>query len=226
MDQNNAEKQSKSTRPDDLLRQKMLQSALYLALFTLAGISFLLITQYITADPIKKAEKQVLLKTIDQILPKTQYNNDLFTDTISVTDPKHLGTDEPVTIYRARLNQKPVAVIMKVIATEGYSGKIHIITGIYQDGTLAGVRVLKHRETPGLGDKVEIRKTDWILGFNGEKLRPDQQYYWRVKKDGGHFDQFTGATITPRAIVKAVKNALHFVQQQGDRLYESAQPAK
>lgn len=216
----------KTTRPGDNLRQKMLQSALYLSIFTLAGISFLLITQYISAEPIKQAEKQVLLNTIDQILPKDQYNNDLFTDTISVTAPKYLGTDDPVTLYRARMNQKPVAVIMKVIANEGYSGKIHIITGIYQDGTIAGVRVLKHRETPGLGDKVEIRKTDWILGFNGERLRPTQPLYWQVTKDGGHFDQFTGATITPRAIVKAVKNALNFVQQQGDRLYESSHPTE
>lgn len=213
----------KTTRPGENLRQKMLQSAFYLALFTLVGVVVLLMTQQITAEPIKKAEKQVLLKTIDQILPKTQYNNDLFTDTISMTAPDYLGTSSAVTIYRARLNQQPVAVIFKVVATEGYSGKIEIITGIYQNGTLAGVRVLKHRETPGLGDKIETRKTNWILGFNGEKLHPEQPRYWRVKKDGGHFDQFTGATITPRAIVQAVKNALEFAEQHGDRLYDPEQ---
>jgi len=223
MDQNTPSTPSKMTRPGGNLRRKMIQSAFYLSLFTLAGISFLLVTQHITAEPIKQAEKQVLLKNIDQILPTTQYNNDLFTDTITVTSPDYLGTTDPVTIYRARFNKKPVAVIFKVIATNGYSGNIEIITGIYQDGTLSGVRVLKHRETPGLGDKIETRKTDWVLGFSGERLQPDQKRYWRVKKDGGHFDQFTGATITPRAIVKAVKTALDFYQQNGDRLYDSTQ---
>lgn len=220
---NNKKTDPKTTRPGKNLVLKMLQSAFYLAIFTLVGVSFLIITNLFTAEPIEKAEQQFFLKTIDQILPKNQYNNDLFTDTISITAPDYLGTSSAVTIYRARLNQQPVAVIFKVVATEGYSGKIQILTGIYQNGTLAGVRVLKHRETPGLGDKVEIRKTNWILGFNGETLHPEHPRYWRVKKDGGHFDQFTGATITPRAIVQAVKNALEFVQKHGDRLYDPEQ---
>lgn len=224
MDQNNTKTQSKTTRPGHYLRQKMLQSAFYLSLFTLAGVSFLLLTQQITLEPIKEAHKQVLLKTIDQILPKPMYDNDLLSDTIEVTAPAYLGTSEPVTIYRARLNQKPTAVILKTTATEGYSSKIEIMVAVYRQGTLAGVRVLKHRETPGLGDKIEIRKTDWILGFNGERLHPEDKRYWLVKKDGGHFDQFTGATITPRAIVHAVHKALEFVQLKGDQLYESDQP--
>ena len=101
-------------------------------------------------------------------------------------------------------------MILPVVAPEGYSGRIDLLVGIYADGSVAGVRAVSHRETPGLGDKVEIGKSQWVLEFNGKSLSMPVPENWAVKKDGGNFDQFTGATITPRAVVKAVYQSLEY----------------
>lgn len=209
-----------STRPGQMLWKQMLRSALMLSLFTLIGVSLLLVAKLLTDEPIQEAERANLLATVNQLLPTDEYDNDLLQDTLQVRSPKYLGTDAPVTVYRARQNGEPVAVILTTVAPDGYSGDIKIMLAVYRDGRIAGVRVLKHKETPGLGDKIELRKSSWILSFDGLKLREDNVPMWAVRKDGGHFDQFTGATITPRAVIKAVRKALTFVQQKGDALYE------
>jgi electron transport complex protein RnfG len=112
-----------------------------------------------------------------------------------------------------------VAAIFNSVAPDGYNGKIHLLVGVYIDGRLAGVRVVKHAETPGLGDAVEIRKSPWIDDFAGKSLTNPIQERWRVKRDGGDFDQFTGATITPRAVVAAVRNTLLYYQQNADMIF-------
>jgi Na+-translocating ferredoxin:NAD+ oxidoreductase subunit G len=106
------------------------------------------------------------------------------------------------------------------VVPDGYAGPIQLLVSVLRDGTVGGVRVLFHHETPGLGDKIEERKSDWVLSFDGKSLSNPTLEGWAVKRDGGEFDQFTGATITPRAIVQAVKNTLIYVQQQGDALFE------
>lgn len=123
-------------------------------------------------------------------------------------------------VYRARLNGSDSAVIISSQAPNGYNGRISILVGIFFDGTIAGVRVTSHRETPGLGDDVELAKSDWILSFNGKSLKIPLEEKWEVKKDGGNFDQFTGATITPRAIVAAVLNTLKFYEDNQVLLYK------
>ncbi|MBF0256289.1 MAG: RnfABCDGE type electron transport complex subunit G, partial [Gammaproteobacteria bacterium] len=129
-------------------------------------------------------------------------------------------------VYRARLRGEPVAVVLGPVVTEGYSGTINLLVAVNRDGSLAGVRVISHKETPGLGDKMEEEKSDWVLGFNGKSLSHPAEALWKVKRDGGVFDQFTGATITPRAVVKAVKQTLSYVQEQGDRLYRPQQHSR
>jgi electron transport complex protein RnfG len=124
-----------------------------------------------------------------------------------------------VTLYRAYRNGRPVAVLGTPVAPDGYSGSIRLLIGLYADGTLAGVRVLAHRETPGLGDFIEASRSDWILGFAGKSLHDPTASGWAVRKDGGVFDQFTGATITPRAVVKAVHRFLIYYEQQRERLF-------
>ena len=124
------------------------------------------------------------------------------------------------TAYRARLQGEPVAVIFNSVAPDGYNGKIHLLVGVNIDASLAGVRVVKHAETPGLGDAIEIRKSPWIRGFDGKSLNNPDQAGWRVKRDGGEFDQLTGATITPRAIVAAVRNTLLYYQQNADMIFQ------
>lgn len=210
----------KTTRPKQELWSKMLRAARLLSIYTVIGVGLLLLVKQLTDEPIQTAEKRVLLETINQLIPPKQYDNALLTDTLQVTAPNYLSTKEPVTVYRARKNGQPVALILTTHAPEGYNGDIKIMLAVYEDGRIAGVRVLKHKETPGLGDKIELKKSNWILGFNGLKLREDNNTLWAVRKDGGGFDQFTGATITPRAVIKAVKNALQFIQEKGAKLYE------
>jgi electron transport complex protein RnfG len=111
-----------------------------------------------------------------------------------------------------------VAVILPVTAPDGYSGTIELIVGVNRDGTVAGVRALQHRETPGLGDKVDVKKSDWVLDFNGHSLGQPPEEQWTVKKDGGVFDTFTGATITPRAVTAAVKRGLLYFDAHRESL--------
>lgn len=201
----------------------MFTSAGKLVIFVFVSILLLLAVRTITAPVIEKAEQQTMLDTFDQVLPQDLYDNNPLQDTYKIKDPvylKFLGSKEPVTVYRAFKNKKAVGAIFTAIAPNGYSGNIYLLIGVHADGRVSGVRVLKHAETPGLGDKIEIAKSNWIEEFNGRNLRDDNAPRWAVKKDNGDFDQFTGATITPRAVVGAVKNALIVVNDLRGKLYE------
>lgn len=202
------------------LIQQMLRSARVLSFYVILGVGLLLLVKLVTQEMIDNAEKSNKLAAFNEVLPASKYDNDPLKDTKQFTNEALLGSERPVTFYRARKDGKPVGVIFEAIAPDGYSGKIKILLGVFPDGRISGVRVLHHKETPGLGDKIELRKSNWILSFNGMKLRDDNAANWRVKKDGGIFDQFTGATITPRAVVKAVRKAMKFVNQKGDKLYD------
>ncbi|MDH5572691.1 MAG: electron transport complex subunit RsxG [Gammaproteobacteria bacterium] len=196
-------------------------SAILLGLFAVLGVGMVSLTYNSTADRIEQNNRNMLLKSLHQLIKPEQHDNDIFRDTIAVTDQALLGSKKPVTIYRARMNDEPVAVIINTIAPDGYSGNIHLLVAIQYDGQLAGVRVVKHRETPGLGDAIEITRSNWILSFNGKSLRNPDKKGWAVKRDGGEFDQFTGATVSPRAIVNAVHNSLVYFKQHKESLFQS-----
>jgi electron transport complex protein RnfG len=205
------------------LIKSMLGSAFKLSLFVLISIVLLLTVRYAASPIIMQAEKENLLNTFNQVLPLALYDNDPLTDTLKISKPDALallGSETPVTVYRARKNKQPAGLIFTFSAPNGYSGEIKMLIGVLPDGRVSGVRVLKHKETPGLGDKIEIIKNNWILEFNGRNVRDNNDSRWAVKKDGGDFDQFTGATITPRAVVGAVKKALMFINEHGESLYE------
>lgn len=202
------------------LQMSMLRAAGLLGLFVVIGVSILISINSLTQPKIAQVERQVMLNTLNQVMPQTYYNNDLLKDSIWVSEPNALGTDTPMPVYRARLNGQAAGLVIETIAPNGYSGEIRLLVGVFADGRIAGVRVISHRETPGLGDKIELRKDDWILGFNNRQLTLDNAQTWAVKRDRGEFEQFTGATITPRAVVAAVKNTLDYVNQQGARLYD------
>jgi electron transport complex protein RnfG len=196
--------------------KNILITAFILMLFATLGAILVGITFIQTEDDIKHNEEVTLLKKLNNIIPADLYDNDLLLDTITIKPSSLLSTQEPSLVYRARKNNKNVAVVFSSIAPNGYSGSIYLLVGVYANGKLSGVRVVKHRETPGLGDVVEISRSNWILGFNDKSLSNPDAKGWKVKRDGGEFDQFTGATITPRAVVKAVHNALlYFKQNQG-----------
>jgi len=178
------------------------------------------VTHQETSERIAENERKVLLRNLYQLLPPDKLDNDIAEDFIELAPSTLLGTSMPTPAYRARKQGEPVAIIFRSIAPEGYSGEIHLLVGVYEDGSLAGVRAVKHAETPGLGDAIETRKSDWIFGFDGRSLDNPAADKWKVKRDGGEFDQITGATITPRAIVKAVKNTLEYYQQNRETLFQ------
>lgn len=191
-------------------------------LFATIGAAIVGLTYDNTLEDIKYNEKLTLLRKLNTILPSSSYDNELLKDVIELSPDTLLGTIENSTAYRARKQEKPVAIVIPAIAPNGYNGPIHLLVGIYFDGSLAGVSVIKHRETPGLGDVVEASRSDWILGFNGKSLTNPDKKRWKVKRDGGDFDQFTGATITPRAVVQAVHSALLYFDKHHKVLFKPA----
>lgn len=212
-----------TTRQRSPLIQSMAGAAGRLSVFVVVSILLLLGVKHLSDPLVSEAETRTLQATLEQVMPVEHYDNQPLQDTFLITDPQALavlGSDTPVTVYRARQSGQPTGLILTAIAPNGYGGRIHLLIGIKADGTVSGVRVLKHRETPGLGDKIELSKSPWILAFNGRSLDETTANQWAVKKDGGDFDQFTGATITPRAVVQTVKRTLEWVNQQGRTLYE------
>jgi electron transport complex protein RnfG len=197
-------------------------TAVILCLFAITGTAMVAFTYDRTRDRIAANEREALMRKLNVLVPEDRYDNRLFEDTLQVRDEKLLGTGEAVTVYRARRAGKPVALVMTPVAPDGYSGTIKLLVGISDDGTLTGVRVGAHHETPGLGDAIDEERSDWIYGFDGKSLDNPPLERWRVKRDGGAFDQLTGATITPRAIVKAVKKTLLYYRQHRADLFADA----
>ncbi len=197
-----------------------LRGALFLGLFALVATALVAATHQLTRERIAENERLAVLRGLHEIISPTLHDNDLVRDVVYVTDPELLGDDEPKPVYRARKGGKPVAVIITTVAPDGYGGKIKLLVGIDTQGRILGVRAVSHKETPGLGDAIEPEKSDWILRFTGKSLGDPPEKRWKVKRDGGAFDQFTGATITPRAVVKAVKKALLFYRQHRDTLFQ------
>jgi electron transport complex protein RnfG len=183
-----------------------------LALFAIACTLAVSLVSELTKDRIKAQEQQQLLRTLHSIIEPSRYDNDIANDCIMMSAPE-LGSNKAKTAYIARKAGEVVAVAITSTAPQGYNGNIDFIMAINNDGSVSGVRVLKHKETPGLGDKIELRKSDWITSFTGKKILSEDDRRWAVSKDNGMFDQFTGATITPRAVVKGVKSTLNYFNQ-------------
>jgi len=197
------------------LRGKLFYQGLLLggvALLTSAALAF---ASRATEADIKAAEAADLKQSLAQVLPG-EYDNDLLNDTITMP-----GEQGEILVYRARRAGKVEAVVYRV-AGHGYAGNIVCVMGVSREGKVLGVRVIKHAETPGLGDKIEPAKAKWIFDFDGKFLGEPPLEKWAVKKDGGVFDQFAGATITPRGVVKAVKGGLVFFEKERSNLLDEA----
>lgn len=191
------------------ISRSMLKNALVLGVFAIVTVGVVGLTQVGTAKRIAEAEREAKARALGEILPAGSYDNHLLDHPRRVLDPL-LGNKRAAPAYLATLQGQPSGVILQATAPDGYSGSIVLLVGVLADGRLAGVRVINHRETPGLGDKIELAKSPWILSFDGRSLQQPDEAGWAVKKDGGQFDQFAGATITPRAVVKAVHKALQY----------------
>lgn len=183
----------------------------------LGGVITLATVNKFTHDQIAKNARDVELRIIDSVMP-LPHDNDLHDDYMETSEPAYLGNNT-VTIFRARKNKQPVGTVLMPVTATGYSGNILLVIGIAYDGTLLGVRVLKHQETPGLGDRIEHTKSAWINQFTGLALARMPVADWAVRADGGKFDQLSGATITSRGMVNAVYKALEYYTANRDRLY-------
>lgn len=199
------------------ISRSMLKNVLVLGLFAIGTVGSVALLQQGTATRIAAAEREAQVRALAEILPAGSYDNHLLDNRLELNAPE-LGHRSPQSAYLALKGDQPSALILPVTAPDGYSGAIHLLVGIFADGRLAGVRVLGHRETPGLGDKIELAKSDWIRSFEGKSLSDPNEDGWAVKKDRGEFDQFAGATITPRAVVKAVHGALRYFDKHRAQL--------
>jgi electron transport complex protein RnfG len=204
------------------------QSGLLGGMGLLASV-VLVISDIETRDAIATAKAADKKASLEQVIPKELYDNNLLQDTLVIPATFDETTQEQksadTTIYLARDKQAQITAVAFEQAGYGYSGLIDIIMGIDRTGKILGVRVLSHSETPGLGDRIETEKGDWIFGFNGLSLEKPLPELWKVKKDGGYFDQFTGATITPRSVVKIVHQGLVFYAQHKTDILQQEDPA-
>ena len=199
-------------------------NSIVLALFALVTSLILATTNELTYERIEQSEREAAQRALLEIIPLERHDNDMLMDVQPVPEQywATLGLKKGGNIHIARDQGQPVAAIIPAVTPDGYSGAISMIIGINFNGSIAGVRVVEHRETPGLGDKVDLKKSDWILSFNGKSLVNPQASGWKVKKEGGDYDQFTGATITPRAVVSQVLKTLQYFEDDRERLLQIA----
>lgn len=193
-----------------------MRPGLLLALLAILGVGLLTGVQELTRERIAEQERKAFLAQLGQVLDRGSFDNDPRADSRLVTAPDLLGHDRPLRVYRARRNGTVVAVVMEALAIDGYNGDIHLLLAVDRAGKVLGARVLRHRETPGLGDPIEVRRSDWIINFNDRSLGDPPVERWTVRSDGGDFDSFTGATITPRAVTRALGRSLALFEARRD----------
>lgn len=209
-----------------MLGQSITRNSILLALFAVVTTLLIAGTYLLTRDTISVERRKAEEKALLEIVPRSRHDNSMLDSTLAVpADSGGLGLRQDKQAYIARQDGRAVAAIIPVTAPDGYSGDIDMIVGINRDGSIAGVRVLNHRETPGLGDKIDLKKSDWVLEFDGHSLDDPEPPGWAVKKDHGVFDQFTGATITPRAVVAATFRALQYAESRREQLFGPAPAA-
>jgi electron transport complex protein RnfG len=202
------------------------RTAVILVVFVAAFTAALAVVYTMTKPAIEASAAEEKMRTINEVLPSELYDNDLLADTLTLPPTPELGQDDESTVYRARLKGKPSTLVLEAVAPDGYAGKIRMLLAIRANGQVAGVRVTLHKETPGLGDYIEPKKdknkaNPWITQFNGKSLeKMPTASEWKVKKDGGRFDSVAGATITPRAVTKAVYKAVKFATENRERLFD------
>lgn len=198
------------------------RNALILGSFAIATAATLALINNATIDRIACNRQAALEASLLEVMPAERFDNNLLADAILIEDAQ-LGR-KMQHVYRARLAEQPAGVVIEATAADGYGGAINLLVGLTVEGQITGVRMVPpHNETPGLGDKIDIKKSDWMLSFNGTSLGEPPAEKWAVKKDGGVFDSFTGATITPRAVVGQVKRALDWYAAHRDTVF--TQPA-
>ncbi|CAM8401238.1 RnfG Predicted NADH,ubiquinone oxidoreductase, subunit RnfG [Candidatus Methylopumilus universalis] len=201
--------------------KKVSITASAMIIFSLVASAALSISYFLTKTPIEESDARAKRMFLNQVVPSNLYDNNLVKDTISVEPNPLIGNKKNIDIYRAKKNNQVIAVIIETIAPDGYSGEIKTLVGVDQKDKILGVRVITHKETPGLGDYIEVDKSHWIKNFNLKSLDETGEKEWAVKKDGGDFDYVSGATITSRAVIKSTYKSLLYVKENKKRLFAS-----
>jgi electron transport complex protein RnfG len=212
-----------AAREPELRARRAGRAAVALAVVSIAAFIAVTAVHEWTRDDIAAVAQRRALEPYVEVLDGLSFDNDLLADVVQVRDAELLGTEGEVPVHRARRTGNLVGFVIAPVAPDGYAGSIGLLVGVAADGRVLGVRITQHRETPGLGDAVDQRKSDWIFRFAGRSLRDPPVERWRTRKDGGEFDQLTGATVTSRAVVVAVANALLYVERHRAEL--AAPPA-
>jgi H+/Na+-translocating ferredoxin:NAD+ oxidoreductase subunit G len=197
-------------------KEKIL-SILPLTITSIICFIAIVIVHNLTKDKIIINKEQAALAIINEIIP-VEYDNDLFHDKITIDVPAYINNTNKITVYRARVNDEPVAISLTPIITKGYNGNISLVIGIAYNGDLMGVRIINHNETEGFGDQAHQDNSKWLLRFNGYSLATPEEK-WAIKKDGGEFDQLSGATITSRSIINIIYKTLEYYSQNRDKFY-------
>ena len=201
--------------------RKVSITASTMIIFSLVASAALSISYFLTKTPIEESDARAKRMFLNQVVPSNLYDNNLVKDTISVEPNPLIGNKKNIDIYRAKKNNQVIAVIIETIAPDGYSGEIKTLVGVDQKDKILGVRVITHKETPGLGDYIDVDKSHWIKNFDVKSLDEMGEKEWAVKKDGGDFDYVSGATITARAVVKSTYKSLLYVKENKKRLFAS-----
>ena len=199
------------------MQQSLSVNALGIGCFAAITAALIAVTFVLTKAPIEDNVRRHKTAKLYEIIATDKFDNDLFADTIELPGTE-FGYSKNISAHVATTAGRVTTIIFPVLSSQGYSGDISLLVGINADSSIAGVRVITHTETPGLGDKLELKKSPWLLSFNG--LKKVAQQPWAVKKDGGQFDQFTGATITPRAVVNAVGKSLDYFHKHRRQLLD------
>ncbi len=192
-----------------------------LTLAAIAAVCTALVTAtyQLTAERIVANEIALLEQSLEPALAGQFYDGGVSESKLIVPQPHDLPGSDAAIIYRVYGEDEPVAALFVVSARDGFSGAIRLLIGVDFSGTVTGVRVLEHRETPGLGDKIESRRSDWIFQFDGHSLQDPATPGWAIRSDGGQFDQLTGASVTPRAVIKAIRDTLIYFNANRDELF-------
>jgi electron transport complex protein RnfG len=198
------------------------RNALLLAIFAIVCTGAIAIINVMTQPIILEQQQIALQNNINELIKPDRYDNNIIGTCFTVVDKTLLGDDTPKQVFIATKDNQPVAALIQTSTFKGYSGEIRLLVGVYKDGKVAGVRINSHTETPGLGDKIQTNKSDWIFSFNGKEYQESAADKWEVKKNGGDFDAFTGATITPRAVVHAVEDVLIYFENHKKMLFNTS----
>jgi electron transport complex protein RnfG len=198
------------------------KSGITLAVIAAICTSLVAITYHLTADRIAANDKALLEQSLHPALSDIFYDSGVSESRLVLSPPHELPGSEAALIYRVYAKEKPVAALFVVTARDGFSGPIRILVGVDIEGVVTGIRILQHRETPGLGDKIDVSRSDWVHQFAGRSVGDPVLTKWAIRRDGGQFDQLTGASITPRAVIKAMRDTLVYFDAHKDEIFAAA----